>query len=264
MKKLVFLFLSLFICVVTITAQDQIGITEVKEEVFDKDYFRVQPDFYALNEDSIPIWYKVNFKAYEYDKYNKEYYEITSKPFYNVNPTNAEFEKTDEVIVMYDYESVHRHKKNYSGYKRIVIPSEVKYNGKVYKVTKIGDSAFRGSDVEEIILPNSINIFDWAFAYCSKLENIKLPNKTDYLGGRLFYNCKSITKVKLPTLTTDNEYNVKSDIFEKCKNLKEVDIDNTWGRTNIAFFSVDYVYNDANATFEECLNSYWFKITIRE
>lgn len=255
------IFMTFVFYSVRVIAQDGMY---VQNEIFDKDYFRVQPDFYALNEDGIPIWYKVNFKAYEYVSYRKEYDEVIYQPFYNINPTNAEFEKTDEVIVMYDYESVHREKKNYSGYKRIVIPSEVKYNGKVYKVTKIGDSAFRGSDVEEVILPNSVNtLFMGAFYHCSNLKKVKMPDEVNFLGEGLFSRCISLEKIKMSSLTYDG-LNVKRNLFRKCKNLKEIIIDKTWKTSHIAMFDIDYVYNDSYATFEQCLNSYWFKITIRE
>ena len=264
MKKLIFLFFCLFACVVTIIAQD--GMYEVKNEVFDKDYFRVQPDFYAVNADGVPIWYKVNFRAYEYVSYRKEYDEVVYKPFYNVNPANAEFEKTDEVIVMYDYESIHRNNKNYSGYKKIVVPSEVEYNGKIYRVTKIGDNAFRGSDVEEIILPNSINsIFMGAFSYCSKLKKVELPRVLKVLDRQLFNDCSSLEYITLPSLIRNR---CRGNLFDGCTSLKEVSIDKTWNLWNMQsiadIYLVDKYKTGAPLSYEQIINGLWFKLTIRE
>ena len=91
-----------------------------------------------------------------------------------------------------------------------------------------------------------------------------MPNSVIVLGKQLFFKCSSIEKVEMPSLIGSDLYNVKSNIFEECNNLREIIINNTWKRNHIRTFDRNYVYNDSYSTFEECLNSYWFKITIRE
>lgn len=83
--------------------------------------------------------------------------------YYNVlDPTN----KTVEVTYRDTYYN------SYSG--QIDIPATVNYNGSIYNVTSIGNSAFRDcKDLIDVSLPKSINyIGEYAFRYSSGLQTL--------------------------------------------------------------------------------------------
>ena len=76
---------------------------------------------------------------------------------------------------------------DYSG--AIDIPSEVIYNGKTYKVTAIGELAFRGcTDVTFVSIPESVvSIGRRAFMDCSGLTSVTIPKSVTSVGGYAFY-----------------------------------------------------------------------------
>ena len=82
------------------------------------------------------------------------------------------------------------------------IPDEVTYNGKTYRVTAIGENAFRGC--------TSINKIDWgkrkylkhidtnAFRGCSNLKSVGLPPKLEIISAHAFEECSFIHAVSFP------------------------------------------------------------------
>jgi hypothetical protein len=81
--------------------------------------------------------------------------------------------------------------KNNGGYSdNIVIPETVSSYGITYTVTKIGNSAFEGTLIRSIELPNSITTIGInAFADCTKLSSITLPASLTTINDRAFYGC---------------------------------------------------------------------------
>ena len=79
---------------------------------------------------------------------------------------------------------------------------------------KYGD--FRG------VLSSVENIGKYAFAGCTSIENITIPNKTFLLGEGVFYNCINLKKINIP----GNILELKSKVFYGCKNLESVIISN--------------------------------------
>lgn len=79
-----------------------------------------------------------------------------------------------------------------SSYKgNIVIPEKVNYNGFLYTVTSIGESAFYNCpDLTSITIPNSVtSIGRNAFAYCTGLTSITIPNSVITIGVQAFAYC---------------------------------------------------------------------------
>lgn len=77
------------------------------------------------------------------------------------------------------------------------IPGYVKYNGKSYKVTKIGNKAFyKNTKLKTVTIPSTVTeIGNKAFYGCRKLTKVTIPKNVKVIGGKAFYGCKKLTKV---------------------------------------------------------------------
>lgn len=83
----------------------------------------------------------------------------------------------------------------------LVIPSE--YKGK--PVTGIGDTAFaKCTDLKSVVIPDGIkSIGNYAFNECVGLASITIPDSVTDIGSKAFYNCWGLISVKLGSgLTT--------------------------------------------------------------
>ncbi len=64
-------------------------------------------------------------------------------------------------------------------------------------VTSIGEGAFKDSDVEKVILPESLTHIDWfAFSGCDKLYEITVPSSVTSVGYGAFDNCSGFLVIK--------------------------------------------------------------------
>ena len=85
----------------------------------------------------------------------------------------------------------------------IVIPETVTYNGRTYKVTRIGEDAFStGGNNEEV---NGYY-----------LKSITLPNTIESIGEDAFYNCNALRQIIIPSTVTK----IEAYAFGGCINLK--------------------------------------------
>ena len=83
----------------------------------------------------------------------------------------------------------------YSG--EVVIPSSITVEGQEYPVTSIGERAF---------------------AWCSGLTSVTIPNSVTSIGNSAFACCSSLTSVTIPNSVTE----IYSGAFAKCPNLENV------------------------------------------
>lgn len=107
----------------------------------------------------------------------------------------------------------------YLGYEQTVtVPDAI--DG--YKVTTIGDSAFKGcTSLVSAVLPDSIvTIESQAFADCPSLANVNLPLNLNYMGWAAFGDDASLTSIKIPA-SLQSCYTT-SGPFSGCVNLKEI------------------------------------------
>ena len=114
---------------------------------------------------------------------------------------------------------------NYAYSGDIIIPSEVTYDEDKYSVTSIDEHAFAGcSGLTTVIIPNSVTSFgDWAFVGCGKLTLINIPASVTTIGKYAFADCSNLTSVTIPNSVTS----IEEGAFENCSGLTSVDIPNS-------------------------------------
>ena len=125
----------------------------------------------------------------------------------------------------------------------LIIPK--RYKGK--KVREIGDCAFRQSNLERVVIPNSIEkIGRAAFAYCINLESVTLSKRLSIIKESAFEGCEALMSITIPksvktianlafcccygltqiTIPEGVEV-IGSDVFHSCRNLKKIEISST-------------------------------------
>jgi hypothetical protein len=104
----------------------------------------------------------------------------------------------------------------------IKIPATVKNKGTTYRVTAIGDDAFRSCErLVSVRLPESLtDIGKCAFWYCWHLTDIHIPLNVKSIGDGAFSSCQNLVSVRLPEGLTD----IGKGAFYGCGFLKEINI----------------------------------------
>ena len=116
----------------------------------------------------------------------------------------------------------------------VVIPETVTYQGTTYSVTTIGERAFAGcSNLTSVTIPNSVtSIGGGVFYNCSGLSSVTLSNNITelpcYVDDNGYYygffsGCSSLTSVTIPNSITSIGYQA----FFECSNLTSVTIPNS-------------------------------------
>ena len=113
--------------------------------------------------------------------------------------------------------------KKYSG--NITIPSSIKVNDVDYAVTIIRESAFANcSSLTSVTIPNSVtSIESCAFDGCSSLTSVTIPNSVTSIGESAFKGCSSLTSVTIPNSVTSIGYGA----FNGSSGLTSVTIPNS-------------------------------------
>lgn len=102
----------------------------------------------------------------------------------------------------------------------LVIPDEVDYRGKKFKITEIDNSCFRNSEVTTVKLGNNISSIGLYAFYGSTIREIEIPASVKTLYERSFGNCQSLTKLTISDGTDDLKFDDRwtntNRFFENC------------------------------------------------
>lgn len=130
-------------------------------------------------------------------------------------------------IFDYDNTASVTKKDKYSSYSsnaykgNIVIPENITYNGKTYRVNEIESESFAGcKKLKSVIIPQSVKrIREGAFSSCLNLERVVLPeNLTMGIENNLFAHCINLKSVVLP----DNCFTIEDGAFASCLSLDSI------------------------------------------
>ncbi len=115
----------------------------------------------------------------------------------------------------------------------ITIPSSVTYSNTTYRVTEISYRAFADcSRLTSITIPNSVTgILKRAFANCSGLTSITIPDSVVLIHDSIFDGCSGLTSVTWNAIeckiySSSSEYNTKSPFGSACQNIRSVTFGN--------------------------------------
>ncbi len=115
----------------------------------------------------------------------------------------------------------------------LILPDEI--NGVV--ICRIGEEAFLNNEtIRSIRLPGNLERIDSRAFMGSQIETVILPDSVSYLGGLAFAYCKALTKAVLP----GNLESVSQEVFIGCTALKEV--------------TMSVKFQSAGTGFRECEN----------
>lgn len=149
---------------------------------------------------------------------------------------------------------------NISG--NLIIPPFAKDGDVEYTVTGMSQMAFAGcSELTSVTIPNSVLSIELAaFSGCSKLTSVEIPNSVNYLGNEVFWRCSGLTSLVIPNSVTTR----CSATFQDCSNLKSVTISNSMNFIGeCAFFNCSSLTEAIlppsvivilNSAFEKCNN----------
>ena len=105
------------------------------------------------------------------------------------------------------------------------IPETIEVYGKTYAVTSIGAEAFADcTSLTSIAIPNSVTSIGYsAFAGCSSLTSITIPNSITEINSGIFAYCSSLTSITIPNSITS----IGSEAFYHCTSLASITIPNS-------------------------------------
>ncbi len=128
---------------------------------------------------------------------------------------------------------------------KLVIPDTITYEGKTYRVTRVGEDAFSYFyGLEQVTLGNNVEVLEGnafmgcsdltevvfgtglkeigahAFEACDILEAIALPEGLESVGEEAFCSCAALAKITLPSTLSV----LGNNMFFDCEALKEVKI----------------------------------------
>lgn len=138
----------------------------------------------------------------------------------------------------------------------VYLHEDVTINGRQYRLTEIGDSAFCNKTyIKSAYLPEGIlKIGRYAFYNCKKLAVVELPNSVEQIEDYSFYGCNNVHHIKLSPrircipkaafsgcgmkkiVVPEGVEEIRLDAFGNCVSLEEVELPETLRRIERGVF----------------------------
>ena len=119
----------------------------------------------------------------------------------------------------------------YSG--NIVVPSQISFKDRIFKVIRIGREAFEGCQIQSIFLPESIKeISSRAFQYCGQLQSITFPESLERIGSYAFQYCGQLQSITIPS----NVNYIEDYCFYYCSDLQIVRFNDSRTKCEVSLF----------------------------
>ena len=184
-----------------------------------------------------------------------------------VSAHDIEVKNTDNVAIYYNYinddtelevtfAGTH-YLMDYEYMGKVVIPEEVIIENKTYKVTSIGNNAFREcTELTSVTIPNSVTkIGNHAFDLCYALNSITIGNSVASFGDYVFQKCSGLTSITIP----NSMMSIGGGAFSGCSGLQKVIVSDIATWYGIKFSSNDanplyyakHLYNDENTEIKD-------------
>lgn len=82
---------------------------------------------------------------------------------------------------------------------KLVVPDQIVYGGKTYKVTSIASGAFyRDSSLKEVAIGKNTKVIgDYAFQGCTNLKTVFIGSDVTVIGNKAFYQCNKLNNVTI-------------------------------------------------------------------
>ena len=143
----------------------------------------------------------------------------------------------------------------------LVIPEVFKHSdGKWYKVTAIGASAFQGcTNLTSVTIPNTVkgsNIGQDAFSGCTALTSVKLPDALTHIKMGTFYGCTSLVNINFPKSLQQIGEGINADgAFQGCTSLTSLNLEQNDKLTSIGRYAFTGCTNLTSVILPDSLNS---------
>ena len=78
---------------------------------------------------------------------------------------------------------------------------------------------FNCKSLKSIIIPNSVKSIEYdAFEWCESLKSIEIPDSVENIGYYAFYGCKSLESI----IISDSVKSIGNNVFSSCESLKSL------------------------------------------
>lgn len=131
--------------------------------------------------------------------------------------------------------------------------AEVTLDGVKYKTRSIGNGAFKGANIESIVIPVTVTrLGSECFRYCDLLSSVTIPDRVTRICSTCFDGCSTLTSVTLPESLKHLDYYS----FYGCDSLAEVtfksDVPGSGGdlftSRPVAYVPMQYLQNYKNSS----------------
>ena len=104
----------------------------------------------------------------------------------------------------------------------IIIPASITYEGQIYGVTSVSNYAFAYcSEITKIVIPDSVTyIADYTFYNCSNLTDISILGSVTQIGEYAFAYCNNLRNITIP----ESVWRIGDDAFVGCSSLTSITI----------------------------------------